>query len=159
MFFRFLLVFFMILISSSSFRAIAASNTGPGAEPICTQGGTCPTDTSPIVVSEAKACPMGNRNRCASNLGPIHVDYVQMECDFASGLVDCMAWPTGTGLTYQWSTSGMLSLNYTPSPGDSAVSFQCLASRGGKVFLTVTTAFGHSTSIEQDVSCHETIEQ
>jgi hypothetical protein len=58
-------------------------------------------------------------------------------CGEFPGGNDCVAWPQGSNITYTWSATGGVTLDYLPSPHDYEVYLNCTSTGSGVGRVTV----------------------
>lgn len=58
-------------------------------------------------------------------------------CGEGGSTNDCVAWPQGSNITYTWSASGGVTLDYVPNPHDYEVILNCTGTASGIGRVTV----------------------
>lgn len=119
----------------------------------CYTNGTVPpgTPTYDVMYPEpsapAKCPPTTPRSVTVGTQAFLVVDYrMTMEepaspasvvCSEGGWTNDCIAWPQGSNITYTWSATGGVTLDYVPSPHDYEVILNCTGNASGTGRVTV----------------------
>lgn len=101
------------------------------------------------------ACSTGKAYLVLALSEPPPFEHTQVVCDFNFGggsSYTCVAWPQKAGVGYSWSLRGNVQFANPPYLDETAV-INCSPSPFNKVYLTATSPYGMSTTVEAPLYC------
>lgn len=149
----------LIALALASPAAFAVDSTVICSGWAKSDGEVCPINHYSILTSAS------DEDRCAKSLGQDLSAYKclgstlapepsGLTCWTADGYMQCGAFPLGNRLTYKWSISGALRLDYVPGSKDRALVATCTSAAGGTISVQVVSPYGiKSSKVSKTMTC------